>query len=248
MQVHVYMSVGTVTVSRHESRTVSLPSVRRAYLLSVLCSVATSLAFQPLISTLQKCKPDSFTMAAAVMRTYFGSYFMSSDSTKGHDESTRTTKALPAEWYTSAEMFGLEQRAIFSKKWLLVTHRQRIPIVGDSMQATIAGRILLILHDTDDQIVARHSAPDDVADARSAHVHIDRMGFVWINLDTADPPQHRWSSDHANTDHQERLRFFDASNYHFAHEYEIVGDFNWKTLADNYNEVCSSSQPLVQNP
>lgn len=63
------------------------------------------------------------------------------------------------------------------------------------------------------------------------------MGFVWINLDAKETPEIAWEDDLGKVDMQERLKGFDASKYHFDHQYEIVGDFNWKTLADNYNEV-----------
>lgn len=34
-------------------------------------------------------------------------------------------KALPASWYRSPGMYELERRAIFSKKWILTTHKLR---------------------------------------------------------------------------------------------------------------------------
>lgn len=46
-----------------------------------------------------------------------------------------------------------------------------------------------------------------------------------------------WEDDFADVDMQPRLQQFDISQYHFDHEWGMIGDYNWKTLADNYNEV-----------
>lgn len=66
-------------------------------------------------------------------------------------------KALPASWYTSAEMFELENRAIFSKKWLLVTHQQRLINVGDFVGTTAAGYPVIVVKDRQGKIRAHHN-------------------------------------------------------------------------------------------
>lgn len=71
------------------------------------------------------------------------------------------------------------------------------------------------------------------------HVHVDRLGFVWVNLDSNENPSVPWESGFAAVDEQPRLQKFDMSQYHFDHQWEMMGDYNWKTLADNYNEVSS---------
>lgn len=70
------------------------------------------------------------------------------------------------------------------------------------------------------------------------HVHVDNLGFVWINLDSEPEPTVSWSEYFSSVDLQDRLQKFDMSQYHFDHQWGMVGDYNWKTLADNYNEVC----------
>ena len=67
---------------------------------------------------------------------------------------------------------------------------------------------------------------------------MDRLGFVWVNLEATPEPSTPWREDFAGVDEQPRLRHFDLSEYHFDHQWEMMGDYNWKTLADNYNEVC----------
>ena len=48
-------------------------------------------------------------------------------------------KGLPASWYRSSEMYELERRAIFSKKWILVTHNLRFKKPGDFYRFEMAG-------------------------------------------------------------------------------------------------------------
>lgn len=69
------------------------------------------------------------------------------------------------------------------------------------------------------------------------HVHIDALGFIWINLDSETTPSVSWEDDFEGVDRQPRFGKFDLSEYHFDHQWEMLGEYNWKTLADNYNEV-----------
>lgn len=48
-------------------------------------------------------------------------------------------KALPASWYRSPGMYELERRAIFSKKWILTTHKLRFEKPGDFYRFGVAG-------------------------------------------------------------------------------------------------------------
>ncbi|KAI9929670.1 hypothetical protein MW887_001145 [Aspergillus wentii] len=66
-------------------------------------------------------------------------------------------RALPASWYTSQEMFELERRAIFSKKWLLTTHKLRLPNVGDYIRYDVAGYQFILTLDRTKKINAFHN-------------------------------------------------------------------------------------------
>lgn len=71
------------------------------------------------------------------------------------------------------------------------------------------------------------------------HVHVDERGFVWVNLDGgASEPSVPWKRDFAGADTQPRLGSFNMDDYSFDHAWNMAGDYNWKTLVDNYNEVC----------
>ena len=76
------------------------------------------------------------------------------------------------------------------------------------------------------------------------HVHVDRLGFIWINLHSGPKPAEAWEDDFASVDEQERLQQFNMSEYHFDHQWSMIGEYNWKTLADNYNEVRNDT-PLM---
>lgn len=72
------------------------------------------------------------------------------------------------------------------------------------------------------------------------HVHIDKLGFIWVNLDSSPTPTVSWEQDFKHVDCQPRLLNFNFDDYKFDHQWEMLGDYNWKTLADNYNEVSWS--------
>lgn len=69
------------------------------------------------------------------------------------------------------------------------------------------------------------------------HVHVDALGFVYVNLDASETPAVSWEQDFATVDQQPRLLLFDMTKYTYDHSWEMTGDYNWKVLADNYNEV-----------
>lgn len=73
------------------------------------------------------------------------------------DGKTEPMRALPASWYTSNEMYELERRAIFSKKWMLVTHQVRIPTAGDWVKFETAGYEYVISRDRKGDIHAFHN-------------------------------------------------------------------------------------------
>jgi phenylpropionate dioxygenase-like ring-hydroxylating dioxygenase large terminal subunit len=215
-------------------------------------------------------------------------------STETKPEGPTAVRALPASWYTSQEMYELERRAIFSRKWLLMTHQVRLKQPGDYLRYNVAGFDFMLTRDRSGKInafhnVCRHRAyPVVESDQGSAkilackyhgwsyglngklakapgyqdlqsfdksqnglfpiHVHIDTNGFVWVNLDGKETPEVAWEDDLGNVDEQERLKEFNFNeDYEFDHFYEMEGNFNWKILADNFNECyhCKTTHPDV---
>ncbi|KAJ0384920.1 hypothetical protein COL922a_007392 [Colletotrichum nupharicola] len=202
-------------------------------------------------------------------------------------------RALPASWYTSQEMYELERRAIFSRKWLLITHKARVPKPGDWIKYNVAGYSFIVVQDRRGKInafhnICRHRAfPVVTEDGGNSfmfsckyhgwsyglsgnlakapgyqdldgfdksknglfpiHVHIDRNGFVWVNLDANEQPEVAWNDDFYGIDEQERFQHYNFDDYVFDHQWEMEGDYNWKILADNYNECyhCKVAHPDI---
>jgi phenylpropionate dioxygenase-like ring-hydroxylating dioxygenase large terminal subunit len=210
------------------------------------------------------------------------------------DESKAAVRALPASWYTSQEMYELERRAIFSRRWLLITHQLRLKEPGDYLRYDVAGFNFILTRDRTGKInafhnVCRHRAyPIVESDNGTAkilackyhgwsyglngklakapgyqdlesfdksqngllpiHVHVDINGFVFVNLDSKEKPDVAWEDDFGTSDEQERLKVFKFNeDYEFDHTYEMTGDYNWKILADNFNECyhCKTTHPDV---
>lgn len=63
------------------------------------------------------------------------------------DPEKSTKRGLPALWYRSPELYQLERRAIFSKKWILVTHKSRFNDPGDYLRITEAGFSFILILD-----------------------------------------------------------------------------------------------------
>lgn len=192
-------------------------------------------------------------------------------------------------------MYQLERRAIFSKRWLLVTHKLRFTKPGDFLRFEQAGYAFVLCMDKDGETlngfhnICRHRAfPVVTADEGNAkifsckyhgwsyglngqlakaprfdtvpafdktnhnllpiHVHVDALGFVWVNLDASPEPEVKWKDDLDGADTQGRFEAFDFSQYRFDHVWGMQGNYNWKTLADNYNECyhCQVAHPDVR--
>jgi phenylpropionate dioxygenase-like ring-hydroxylating dioxygenase large terminal subunit len=207
------------------------------------------------------------------------------------DNEKATIRALPAPWYTSQDMYELERRAIFSRKWLLTTHKSRVPNTGDWVRYEVAGYEFVVVRDNKGVIHAFHNVcrhrgfPIVTKDEGNSyvfsckyhgwsyglsgnlakapgyqelpgfdksqnnlfkiHVHIDRNGFIWVNLDASETPEVAWDDDFKGVDEQPRFSSYQFEDYVYDHTWEQSGDYNWKILADNYNECyhCKTTHP-----
>jgi phenylpropionate dioxygenase-like ring-hydroxylating dioxygenase large terminal subunit len=80
-------------------------------------------------------------------------------------------RALPASWYTSPAMYELERRAIFSRRWLFMTHSSRVKNTGDWLRYSVAGYDFIITKDRQGNINAFHNVC-----RHRAHPVIDKEG------------------------------------------------------------------------
>lgn len=73
------------------------------------------------------------------------------------NDEAQAVRALPASWYRSLGMYELERRAIFSKKWLVVSHKARFVEPGDFVRITEAGFSFFLVKDREREIRAHHN-------------------------------------------------------------------------------------------
>lgn len=183
-------------------------------------------------------------------------------STKGKSE-MQSVRALPANWYTSEAMYQLERRSIFRRRWLLMTHQSRLQI-GDKLYYDVANFDVYITRDSTGKIQAAHkfveddrndsgvedesapvSSPRIASSKDSIHTRLDKNGFIWINMDPKKETEVAWEDRFDHVDEQTRFEQFNFDDYVFDHTWNLVGPFNWKILADNFNECyhCATTHP-----
>ncbi|KAK5796744.1 hypothetical protein VI817_006028 [Penicillium citrinum] len=79
------------------------------------------------------------------------------------------------------------------------------------------------------------------------HVHTDKAGFIWANLQAGDP-EVTWDEEFQKIDQQPRMQDFGfAGEYFYDHSWEMDVDANWKGVIENYNECyhCATSHQLI---
>lgn len=85
----------------------------------------------------------------------------SSDSGSASDGVVKGT--LPSHWYRSTSLYELERRAIFSRRWILITHKARFREPGDFVRYEVAGFPFFLILDKSRELrgfhnVCRHRA------------------------------------------------------------------------------------------
>lgn len=79
------------------------------------------------------------------------------------------------------------------------------------------------------------------------HTHVDKRGFIWINLDSSKTPM-SWEDFNRTSDVEPRLDKYDLDEgYKYDHTWSLTGNYNWKVIADNFNECyhCKTSHPGI---
>lgn len=83
-------------------------------------------------------------------------YFISTAG--GSVESTDGSEnTLPTSWFSSQEMYEFERRAIFSKRWLLISHKSRLTQTGDWIRYGFASYDIIITRDRTGALNAFHN-------------------------------------------------------------------------------------------
>ena len=146
----------------------------------------------------------------------------------------------------------------------MITHACRLKQQGDYLRYDAANFQFILYRDPSGNVSGVHNLnglngetivqsvkgtiDTDVleSDSFSIHVKVDRMGFIWVNLDSSEVPEVPWEEDFEDIDVQPRFGVLNTNEeYEFDHEWEMTGEYNWKILADNYNECyhCATTHP-----
>lgn len=64
---------------------------------------------------------------------------------------------FPASWYTEPLFYDFERRGIFSKHWLLTTHRLRLSDVGSYLRFELANFDFILVKNKEGNIQAFHN-------------------------------------------------------------------------------------------
>lgn len=94
-------------------------------------------------------------MASSVLH-YFG-FGGNTKPADGPAVKKEPVRALPASWYSDENFYNLERRAIFSRRWLFMTHHSRLKGPGDWLRYNVAGYDLIIIRDREGNINAFHN-------------------------------------------------------------------------------------------
>lgn len=78
-------------------------------------------------------------------------------SQKSEQAKPEPARGLPASWYRSPAMYQLERRAIFSQRWILVTHSLRLSDPGKLVSFTHANYSFFLIRDRSGNINGFHN-------------------------------------------------------------------------------------------
>ncbi len=84
-------------------------------------------------------------------------HYFSSPANDTQDSTHEKKSSLPASWYASLEMYEFERRAIFSKRWLFMSHKSRLTQTGDWIRFSFASYDIIITRDRTGAINSFHN-------------------------------------------------------------------------------------------
>ncbi len=91
-----------------------------------------------------------------------------------HVRSRQTGFSLPAEFYTSPEVFNLDVKTIFGTYWFFAAVEAQIPEAGDYVTIEVGPYSVIVLRDDDEEVRAFHN----VCRHRGARILNDEQGSV----------------------------------------------------------------------
>ena len=64
--------------------------------------------------------------------------------------------SMPGRMYFAPEIYELERRAIFSKRWILLSHKARYKKVGEFVQSEMASFSIVVVKTKEQKLVGLH--------------------------------------------------------------------------------------------
>ncbi len=109
---------------------------------------------------------------------------------------------LPAAWYTSPDVYALEQRRVFRRFWQYVGHVEQLAKPGDYFTCTLGELPIIVVRDGAGEVrafvnVCRHRGSTLVLDCAGSRKTIQCHYHGWVyNLDGTLRSAPRWNEQH----------------------------------------------------
>ncbi|KAK5327606.1 hypothetical protein LTR93_002991 [Exophiala xenobiotica] len=136
------------------------------------------------------------------------------------------TKTLPASWYTSQNLYHLEQRAVFYKAWYLVGAVPRFA-VDREVDFEFAGVTVIVRHDGNENFTVTRKS-----DGLELDNYLTPTGLLFTTVDPSAPSFSEWFPASL----LELLSGYDFRRLAHRRTIKYPGRFNWKTMVDGYQE------------
>ncbi|KAF5683477.1 c6 zinc finger domain-containing protein [Fusarium circinatum] len=143
---------------------------------------------------------------------------------------------LPASWYTSKAIAGLERRAIFTKTWIYLGVVTRWSADGEDCFYDMGQFKFTVRRESEDWKSIQVLTSDGTLMRR----HITRTGLVFITFSNSTPEFNEYFPGL-----EELISTVDFTAFPFRKSLKYTGKYNWKTLIDGFQEClhCSFAHP-----
>ncbi|KAK5455313.1 hypothetical protein LTS15_006033 [Exophiala xenobiotica] len=136
------------------------------------------------------------------------------------------TKTLPASWYTSQNLYHLEQRAVFYKAWYLVGAVPRFA-VDREVDFEFAGVTVIVRHDGNENFTVTRKS-----DGLELDNYLTPTGLLFTTVDPSASSFSEWFPASL----LELLSGYNFRRLPHRRTIKYPGRFNWKTMVDGYQE------------
>ncbi|KAF5602460.1 c6 zinc finger domain-containing protein [Fusarium pseudocircinatum] len=143
---------------------------------------------------------------------------------------------LPASWYTSKAIAGLERRAIFDKTWIYLGVVTRWSADGEDCFYDMRQFKFTVRRESEDW----KSIQVLTSDGTQMRHHITRTGLLFITFSNSTPEFNEYFPGL-----EELISTVDFTAFPLRRSLKYTGKYNWKTLIDGFQEClhCSFAHP-----